>query len=427
MNNELVQEAQQQFDTLDRVLKFQSRFDVFPPQRTLQVLDGLQRLGEEIQGTLDPHTRDQLLDSELKRRISAQTTSLDHFFSGRPYTFEEVIISLGIEDDDIARFRPWLEGNRQATIDSIERVFDITEVEEYHLPVPLDLSEIRDEVLGFARREVTNYHNKLGRLLEQKTNAGGFLRDVRAVPSDTDRSYFHPEMKYLALRIPDICYVVKDGTLQINERALIRLYGHEGMGHGLQQVITDAAEIPFFLKRSSDATVASQESVTQFYEKVIFEDLLSSPKTQKDLGIAHKYEGMYQEEKDTRQIEDYGRMLFAYTITVLGDTALGDPQDPRVVQQKIDLINSVALSPQYAPWIVGEYRMKFDHAGNLDSTLVNELKYSSQAVRKSLDVFGANGIEYEGEGRSKIDMVFLTVFWTPIGFVQNSRLAAEGK
>lgn len=429
MNPELVAEAQHHWDNLDRIYKFQSRFNVFPHRQTHEVVDGFQRLSEVVPEYTYPANRDELLQSELKRRLAAQVTNLDHFFSGRPYAFDEVITSLGIEEQDIQRFRPWLQEHKPQAIDTIERTYDSMEDTELQLPLPLDLPDIEGEVIGFSRREINNYHSKLGKMLEQLTQVGGFLRDVKAMPTRQDRSYFNPLSHVLALGLPDIGYVVKDGTLHIRERQLIRLYGHEGMGHALQQIITDNADVPFFLRESSDATIASQESVTQFYETVIFEDLRTSKPTQKALGIEHKYEAIYKEEKDTRIIEDYMRTLYQYAITVLAGKVLGenldDPSDPEVIRRKLQLINEVALSPQYARWFIDENRFKFDHEGNLDPSLVHELRYSAQPVARSLDIFNANGIIYEGDERSKIDFVFLTGFWTPVGFVQNAKLAAK--
>jgi len=87
------------------------------------------------------------------------------------------------------------------------------------------------------------------------------------------RSYFDPIREIIALSIPSICYQTEDSGLNINEIELIKLYGHEGMGHALNYVLTGENDLPYFLKTITIATKSTKESVAQFYENVIFNDL----------------------------------------------------------------------------------------------------------------------------------------------------------
>ena len=48
-------------------------------------------------------------------------------------------------------------------------------------------------------------------------------------------------------------------------------------------------------------------------------------------------------------------------------------------------------------------------------------------MQRALDEFAKQGITYDGNGRSKIDSTLLTGIWTPIGYVDNARLTAQGK
>jgi hypothetical protein len=199
------------------------------------------------------------------------------------------------------------------------------------------------------------------------------------------------------------------------------------MGHALNQVITKTNGLPYFLTKDTPLTSATMESVAQFYQNVIFEDLKNSPETQRDLGIQHSFGDIYQESKDISQLQEYQLKLFQYAITVLADKDLGQPQDPITLGKKGDLLNEVTLDPTYPLHFVEQHRYSFDSQGNLNPQLVGELRYCAQPVQRALDEFAKQGVQYEGDGRSKIDATLLKGFWTPIGYVNNAKLKAQDK
>ncbi len=310
-------------------------------------------------------------------------------------------------------------------VEAGERLFRSTDVQNYELSLPWDIPKITRQAEGFAETHIERYHRRLGPLIETLTNVGTFLRDISVTPSLNPRSYFQPMTATLAIGIPAICYVREDGTLHIRERELLRLYGHEGMGHGLQHAVAKSAGVPYFLAKDSNMTISTDESVGQFYERVIFDDLKSSTLTQKELGIAHFFDTMYQEEMDTRLLTDYERRLSQYAITVLADKDLGDPRDPNVMKRKSEAISEVSVNPSYGFQVVQQNANNFDYSGNLNPALVAELRYCAQPVQRALAEFAARGIEYEGKGRSRIDSVLLLGHWTPIGYVEHARIMAR--
>ena len=87
--------------------------------------------------------------------------------------------------------------------------------------------------------------------------------------------------------------------------------------------------------------------VVIYYENIIFEDIKKSHKVQKELGIDHIFDEIYQESKDTEQLNKYRLKLSQFAITVLADKSLGDPMDPNVVRRKVDLISEVTVDPNY--------------------------------------------------------------------------------
>lgn len=426
MNPELLEQAELLWEQSDRAVKFQGRFNTYPFRRGIRLVDQFYQLGEGIHVEESPTTREEVFTSELKRRLRGEGVYLDHLLSGRFYTFNEVLDLYGIDREDTDELKAWLIEHKEEVLDTIDRVFDGTEVDDFRFDLPLDIPLFQDQAKAFADIHIGNYHRKLGALFNELTEVGTFLRDINAVPSLQGRSYFNPHTRTLALGIPAICYITPDNTLHIRERELIGLFGHEGMGHGLQKVISDASDLPQFLKRDSESTRATTESVGQFYEAVIFDDLLQAPKTLRDLGIDHIFPQIYKEEQDTQLISTYQRKLFHYAITILADKSLGNMDNPETrneaIRKRQELLSEVVLYPGYAVWFIESNRNNFDSDGNLSFNLAREIVYVAQPVQRVLGVMKDIGISYDSKGRSKIDKLLLAGYWTPIGLVDNARV-----
>lgn len=428
MNPELESQAEYLWGRAEKAYKFNGRFNIFPYQEGSRLVNDFKNLSESISAVPQPNRTEDVHQNELKRRLSGEAVYLEHALSGHYYTFEDVLNLYGIDETDTSELRGWLQANRDNALETIDRVYAKTEVRDYRFSVPTDIPTFRRQSEEFAATHIGNFHKKLSKIFEERTHVGTFLRDITSVPTAEGRSYFDTFTNVLALGIPAICYITEDQTLHINERELIRLFGHEGMGHGLNKVVTDASNLPSFMKRNSESTRATVESVGQFYERVIFEDLASSPETQEELGIAHKFGELYQDEKDTQLINLYQRRLFHYGITVLADKELGDMGNPEmrraVMQRKIELLSEVSLFPGFAVGFVENTQHNFDSQGNLSFGLAREMVYSAQPAQKVLEVMVEKGVEYDLTGRGKIDMLLLSGFWTPIGLVENAKSAS---
>ena len=427
MSNNIVVASEGLLKKLDRMDKFGSKYNVFPYQEAARTVTEMKELANSIPDIESPENQDQLMQSELKRRLNGEALTLDQRITPRYYDFDTVISMYGIPESDINGLREWLVANKPKTQESIERLYQTKDIQNYELGLPADIPGVRRQAEEFAAVHIQKYHKRLGKLLQDLTQVGEFLRDISAVPTTEGRSYFHPITNTLAIGIPAVCFTTEDGSLQIRERDLITLYGHEGMGHALNQVITKTNGLPYFLTKDTPLTSATMESVAQFYQNVIFEDLKNSPETQRDLGIQHSFKDIYQESKDISQLQEYQLKLFQYAITVLADKDLGQPQDPITLGKKGDLLNEVTLDPTYPLHFVEQHRYDFDSQGNLNPQLVEELRYCAQPVQRALDEFAKQGVQYEGDGRSKIDATLLKGFWTPIGYVNNAKLKAQDK
>jgi hypothetical protein len=424
--NRKASEAETLLKKLSKLDKFENKYGVKPYREAGNLCREMYEFAETISEIKDPRNQDELLQSEMKRRVGGEAAYLEQRLSGKQYDFGSVIDILGIPSEDIESLRPWLESNKEKTEEAVERLFHSRDIEEYELPLASDVPSTRRQAEEFVGAHVQRYHKVIGKFLHSLTNVGEYIRDINAVPTSKERSEFDFLTNTLKISLPAVCYSTEDGTLQINDKELIRLYGHEGMGHALNFVITKSNNLPHFLTESSALVVSTAESVAQFYERRFLEDLKNSSETQRKLGIEHKFDGIYQEARDTEQLEDYKLRLFQYGISVLGNKDLGNPSDPDTVEKKKNLIDEVAMDKWYGISLIEKHKYSFDMQGNLNPSLVSELRYCARPVPRALDEFSNQGIRYEGKGRSLIDTTLLRGLWTPIGFVDNARLVAKG-
>lgn len=424
MDKEILAESERILKDIEGIGRFGSKYNVYPYRHVQKVLDEIGELVETIPDIDTPENRDELVQAELKRRLTGDRLSIERQLSPKHYDFETIVSALGIPRSDLNDLRNWLLANRDATLEAIERIYNTNDVKNYELGLSGDIPSVRRQAEEFAAVHIQKYHGVLGRKLQQLTKVGEFLRDINAVSTTKSRSYFHPLTNTLAIGISAICFSDEDRSLHIRERDLITLYGHEGMGHALNQVVTKRSGLPYFLTRNSELTTATMEAVAQFYQRVIFEDLRNSSETQRALGIEHKFAEIYQEARDIAQLNDYQSRLSQYAIIVLADKELGDPQDLETLKKKTELLSDVTLSPSYPLGVVESNRYGYDSQGNLNPGLVGELIYAAQPVKRALAEFARQGITYENN-RSRIDEALLKGFWTPIGFVDNARLKAS--
>ncbi len=412
-------------DELERINKFHNKYGAIPCNKIEESCTQMDNLADSIPEIKIPSNYDELIQSELKRKLKGEASYLEQELSGRLYDFDKVISVLNIPREDIDSLEEWLKTNKEKTKKTIERLFNSRDVKNYEISLSADIPNVRRQAEEFTGAYVEKYHRILGKFLQGKTEIGEFLRDINATPSTTERSYFNSLTNTLAISIPRICYSSEDGILHIKDEELIRIYGHEGMGHALNFMVTRSGNIPSLFKKNSIVTKSTSESIAQFYEKILLEDLKHSPETQKKLGIEHKFQDIYQEVEDTEQIKEYSKKLFQYSISVLGDKKLGRYDDPDTMKKKRKKIEEVEISKKYSTDVIESNKYNFDSEGNLNAGLVSELIYAAQPVSRALKEFEKKGIYYNGNGRNIIDRTFLEGFWTPTGFVDNARLKAR--
>ena len=421
MNPDLLAEAKRLWDDHQKIRKVDTQLGFIPPQEAVRLVNGFFKLADSLNFKLHPTTREEVFGNELKRRFQSEAERVDGFSSSKPITYEDTISSYNINLGDIASLKPWLLNNRQSALDTMQRTFDATEPGEFHYAPTLDIPGVQQAAAPIAAGVIDNYHQKLGKLFQRLSPAGEFLRDIQAGPTFQDRAYFNGFHKVLSLPIAQVLYWAADRTYHVRRRELISVYGHEGEGHALNHVITEKSDLPFIQKEPGYSVSATMESVAQFYQTLIFDDLKGAPDIQRELEIDHVFEGIYQRQIDLTEIEKYKNRLDRYSISVLADKSLGDPRDPKVIEQKIGLVEEVAIFPRYARSMIDNYAYSYDSAGNLKEDVTGELRYIVQPVERALKILEAKG-KTPLNDRSTIDLTLLTGFWTPEGLVEIASL-----
>ncbi|RLE47124.1 hypothetical protein DRJ22_00165, partial [Candidatus Woesearchaeota archaeon] len=343
MTQELYEQVETILKKLEQLYKFASKYDEYPVKKVIEIKTELQELQQQIPTITEPQNIEETMQAELQRNIEKRIFTINDWLSGGKTDFETIKKIYGIQEEDLQNLRPWLKEHKEKVLQAIENLSEQIEINNFELELPIDIPQVKRQAEEYAAVHIQKYHKNLGKMLQELTKAGEFLRDIEAVPTKQNRSYFFTLTKTLAIEIPGICKMKEDGTIQINERELIRIYGHEGMGHALNEVITNASNLPYFLKTSLFATQTTMESIAQFYERRIFEDIKERPEVQKALGIDHKFNEIYEEMQARDLLTEYKRRLDQYAITVLADKELGKHDDLKVIQKRIELISEVAL------------------------------------------------------------------------------------
>jgi hypothetical protein len=424
MKQEILSESEELFKELETIDKFKSRYDILPPEATEKLAGKLRELGEKIKNFNNPKNQKQLIESELKRRLLGGAFHLESILSSEYPNFKTLSTIFGVPMSDINNLKNWLMENKERTLKAIDRLYTSRDIKSYELVLHGDIPGVRRQAEEFGKVYIDRYHRAVGRMLQDLTNIGEFLRDIKAVPTENFRSYFNRITNTLAIGLPAICFTDEDGALRINERELIALYGHEGMGHALHQMVTKTNNLPYFLRYDSALISATKESIAQFYENVLFEDIKNSSEMQKELDIEHKFDEIHQEHNDKCAIENYKRNLFYYGVTVLANKSLGKATSSKAIEKRKEILKDVTLDPSWPTRFVEDGVKQVDSKGNLQIGLVGELRYCARPIERAIAEFDKKGIKYEGEGRSFTDLTLLKGFWTPTGFVQNARLRA---
>ncbi|MBT4058531.1 hypothetical protein HOF13_03180, partial [Candidatus Woesearchaeota archaeon] len=105
MNEEILMESERILNELDRIGKFGNKYRVSLPQEEVRILDKIHELGESIPDIETPKNQDELVQAELKRRLTGDAFLLEQRLSPRHYDFDTVVSMYGIPAEDITGLR----------------------------------------------------------------------------------------------------------------------------------------------------------------------------------------------------------------------------------------------------------------------------------------------------------------------------------
>ena len=133
------------------------------------------------------------------------------------------------------------------------------------------------------------------------------------------------------------------------------------MGHALNAVLTESSNLPYILKRGNLLIKPTAESVAQFYQDVLLDDLERHPEVQRKLDIEHIFSEIAKEARALKLISEYKKNLDLYAILVLADKSFGNPRDPETLKRKREVLDKLSIDPSYATSVVEKNKNEFVH------------------------------------------------------------------
>ncbi|MEI6731607.1 MAG: hypothetical protein WCK90_02910 [archaeon] len=426
----IAEEMGQLYDQMDVLSSFKRAYGVTNTKEGSAIVDRLRMFTFSIPDTEKPETTDQLLQSELRRLAEGASIGLEQYLGGKFLSFEEITRKLMIPQEDLDNLEPWLKANKEGAIDAMNRLYKSFEANGVLRSTDFNAPSIAKKAEEMASMAIDKYHRVIGKFLEGKTKTGSFVKDIPVYPTHVGRSsFFEPfgleGVGRVAIGIPAICGEDEKGAMKIHDSELIRLYGHECMGHALNYLMTKRSDLPRVLKRSANISLPTMESVAQFYEEQIMEDLKANPNLQEELDLVDSFDKFYENWKDSKLVREFQIKDAQYARTVIADSKYGNPSDPKTMDKKRAVLSAVAIDPTGILHLLEGTKSNFDSRGNPAYSFVEELIYCARPVDRALKEFASHGIRYDQSGRDLIDKTFLTGYWTPQGFVDNARLVAE--
>ena len=163
MLEETLKKSEDLLKRLEKINKFNSKYAVYPSQEANKVLSEIKIILGSLPAIEQPSNQDELVQSELKRRLDGESKLLDQMLNSKYYDFDTVISIYQIPKEDLQNLKPWLLANKAKTLNAIERLYKVKDVNSYELGLPVDIPAVRRQADEFAAVHIQKYHKRLGK------------------------------------------------------------------------------------------------------------------------------------------------------------------------------------------------------------------------------------------------------------------------
>lgn len=410
---EIDEKAVRILDDYNHLLNYARNRYIIPPQAK-ELLNASRKTLEKIDNFKSRNSlteTEEVVIDEINRNIVAVKRDTYNMLNVKELEPKKVIRFFSIPEEDLDYLGYWLRENKKEIENSIEKDFD---EKEKRYAADSFIPKNRQFMEKEGEKAINLYHDTLKDHIVRKSGIESFKK-VKVFPTWNNDylGLFNSETKIMHISLPSIFYTSKDDDLLVNNELLIKLYGHEGYGHGAHFCVTDDANLPKTIKKDIDWKNPSTESISQYFEKMLIEDIRSDKDVQNRLGIDEQFEEMYFRLKNRELFEEFLRKRTQYAIYMLS-------QDNMQKEEKLDRINEVSFNNLYGTYVWDNFMI--DEKLRID-VIRGKLIYAARPVERSLELIEKGlGSNFYENNRNVVDNFLLEGIWTPEGFMQKTEL-----
>lgn len=375
-------------------------------------------LAESVPENKDPKTPQEVVSAEMRRRLNAEAQILLSRISPEVETWQEIIGSLGIPEQDLDNVGIWLTDNLEKVRETNDRLLEGAENLTPRLTVDLGIEELRMRAQYVVERHLDVLKDVLRKDFSSLPGVTQFL-DRYLIASNVKYSgaYVNWQAYILSVGV-ESCTQIYQNEVSVIPEDLIAIVGHEGLGHCANFMTTEAAVfLPEFLRsRTGPATEATAESVAKYFERKFFDFLKFHPIAVKRLEFQEDFDKIYHRYKETQLLEDYWYNLKHYGRLTLAkngkpDVRNGKPQNETSRATMEELVK-YSLDPKFPIWFLKNRENDWDQStGRLLRDEVAQLRYCTKSAQRIM-----TGLT--GDRVPLAEKLILTGAWTPEGLEQ---------
>jgi len=401
---DLIQQGELVFgDYLKRSYHTDQPNSIVDPEYTKMLISRFGDLDKSIQPVANPRSREEVLVNELERLSRYYVVTLSEELEPRTATPKEILDRYFIKDEDIITIKVWLKEQRGQILEANKRQF------EFHSGVRKAKIKLGSKDLREKAEELVNQYLRLLKEVVRNTlplpEYNNVLRDF-IISSDS------AENRASSNRIAKVCFVdthnctyMVNGQVYIDSVEFIAQFGHEVLGHCLNYVVTEKSNLPIFIKENYfTITSATRESVSEYFEKRLFELLIGWKDSAGSFDAFESLEKVCQRYKDTYILDSYFRKLNLLGLWILSTSKMDD------YNKQMAELAGYSIEPKWVSWFLNKHRNNWNRStGLLLPSIVSELRYSVESATKLLDKKKPTDI-------NKFERAILTGAWSPDGF-----------